>query len=836
MITRFLTRTLAVTLAGLGLTFGQTGRNDNQPESAPPISGLAELKEFDKTLREFTPKVMKATVSLRAARGGGSGSGVIVNEKGLILTAAHVTDVMKTGVIVIFPDGKRVKGKVLGADYDRDAAMVQITEEGKYPFVALGKSKGLRRNDWAIALGHAGGFDALRTPPVRLGRVLRSGRFLETDAAVVGGDSGGPLFDGEGKLIGIHSNIGASLSQNRHVPIQVYVDQWDDLLAGENSGSRFANQSGKRAVLGVQLDRSDDGKGILIQGVSNGSPAQKAGLKAGDRIVKFNGKKVDTREDLIKETGKLKAGKKVKLSYLRGDKTKEVEVKLVNAEDLNTGSDSSDEMPVNADDDKEAAKARLKKMLQKAMNGGGELQLNAEDLKALGGMEGLREAAKELASEGKGKTGKDKPEKQGKEEKKDAKAKMEPLKGKAREEMMEKLVERAIKQNGRLGLTEEEAKLMGGRKKLLEDLQKRMMQMKPEDLRKLMPQGPPPGGADVNFEAMMNALRPVTSKSKSSTVSVMAGDKKACLGTVVRKDGWIITKNTEIGEGKVSVQVDGKSRPAEVVKRFPLRDLALLKVDPEGLKPVRWLKGQPSLGQIVSAPSFDGNPLGVGLVSVMPRALGKAGFLGVFLEDANRGVKIARLVEKGAAEAAGLKQGDVIFEIDGTTVKASSDLSGLIRGRTAGTDVKLKVSRGDKTMDFKATLLGRPANPTSGRLERMNQMSGRMSERRGGFPEVLQHDIPMDPSECGGPLVELNGTCLGINVSRSGRIRTYAIPASDVQAMLKTVSAPAAPAKPEAVTLNRKEINELRKLVGDIESDLSKLKEKLKKLESAQSK
>lgn len=826
----FFTRTLAVSLAGLGLAFAQANRNDNQPDSAPPISGLAELKEFDKALRAFTPKVMKATVSLLAKRGGGSGSGVIVSEDGLILTAAHVTDVMKSGVIVIFPDGKRVDGKVLGANYDRDAAMVQITEKAKYPYVMIGKSKGLRLNDWAIALGHAGGFDAGRTPPVRLGRVLRLGSFLETDAAVVGGDSGGPLFNGKGELIGIHSNIGASLSQNRHVPVQVYREQWDDLLAGKNSGSRFASQSSKRAVLGVQLNRADDDEeGVLIQGVTNGSPAEKAGLKAGDRIVKINGKKVDNRQELAAVTAKLKPGRKIKLSYLRGDKTTEVEVKLVSADELNTRTENEDETPVKDDgkkkeDKKEAAETRFRKMIKDAMNGGGELNLNAQDLEDLGGMEGLRELAKEFAAKRDGQV-KEKKEKDDAKEK--AGEEMEPIKGEAREEMLQKLLERAIKQNGRLGLTEEEAKLLGGRRKVLEEMRKRMSQMKPEEFQKLMPSYAP----DVNFQAMMDALRPVTSKSKSSTVSVMVDDKKVCLGTVVNKDGWIITKSTEIGEGKVMVQVDGRGRDAKVVKRFPARDLALLKVDPAGLKPVRWIKGQPSLGQIVSGPSFNGEPLGVGLVSVEPRALGKAGFLGVFLEDSDDGVVIARLVEKGAAEKAGLKQGDRIVEIDGKAVKVSNDLSALVRDRLAGTEIKIKVARDEKEQDFKATLLGRPANQSSPRLERMDQMSGRLSERRDGFPEILQHDIPIDPSECGGPLVDLNGTCLGINVSRSGRIRTYAIPASDLQTILNSVAKPEPPVSD--VTMSRDEINELRKLVGAIESDLSKLKAKLKKFETA---
>ena len=208
-------------------------------ELAPNVKNFKELQKLDRQIVDMSKRAQPATVCLVSMDGRGSGSGVVVSEDGLILTAAHVTSSMPNGVIVIFPDGTRKAGEILGADYDRDASMVQITDEGKYPFVSTGQSNGLQRNQWTVALGHSGGFDPTRKPPVRLGRVLANTDFVVTDTAVVGGDSGGPLFDVEGRVIGIHSNIGMTLSENRHVPIEVYLSQWEKLKGGKTSGRRF---------------------------------------------------------------------------------------------------------------------------------------------------------------------------------------------------------------------------------------------------------------------------------------------------------------------------------------------------------------------------------------------------------------------------------------------------------------------------------------------------------------------------------------------------------------------------------------------------------------------
>ena len=186
-------------------------------------------------------KVLPATISLFSTKSGASGSGVVVSKDGLILTAGHVVR-GSDEMTVVFPNGKQATGKVLGANYTRDTAMVQIMDPKPtfgWPHAGIGKSQKLASGDLVIALGHAGGYDPVRTPPVRFGRVIAQGQdhFLNTDCTLIGGDSGGPLFDLNGSVVGIHSSIGDSLSSNNHAGITGVLQDWEKLKKGETWGS-----------------------------------------------------------------------------------------------------------------------------------------------------------------------------------------------------------------------------------------------------------------------------------------------------------------------------------------------------------------------------------------------------------------------------------------------------------------------------------------------------------------------------------------------------------------------------------------------------------------------
>ncbi len=228
---------ILVALLALGSVFCR-------PAQANDATTAAVLKRIEAKSRAVAARVVGATVGILNLSLGGygrvaAGSGVVVSEDGLILTAGHVIGQPGCDLTVIFSDGRRAAAKSLGANYARDSGLAAFVMAGKWPHVEMGHSDDIQPGAWCMALGHPGGIQQGRTPPLRLGRVLNSGkdaRFLVSDATVIFGDSGGPLFDLDGRVIGIHSNIGMNVNQNRHVPIDAFREQWNDLLAGKVFG------------------------------------------------------------------------------------------------------------------------------------------------------------------------------------------------------------------------------------------------------------------------------------------------------------------------------------------------------------------------------------------------------------------------------------------------------------------------------------------------------------------------------------------------------------------------------------------------------------------------
>lgn len=800
---------LVATAAPLTAKSAANSQQDKPEESAPLILDTKTLRQLDREIILLAENASPATVSLVSIGGHGAGSGVVVSPEGLILTAGHVLAAMSDEIIVMFPDGRRAKAKPLGADFDRDAGMVRITEPGEYPYVRMADSKPLLLNEWCVALGHPGGFDPMRTPPLRLGRVIRNGGFLITDCAVVGGDSGGPLFDTDGRVVGIHSNIGMSLSQNRHVPIAVYHDKWNDLLAGKRTGTRFASVPGQakkkidpdRLVLGVKFEKESK-KGIVIGEVMKNSPAAKAGLKSGDVIFKAAGKKITTFDQFQKAIGDRKADSKIPLKFRRDGKAKRVKVTLVRHGDL----------------------AGVKK----------QPKTKGKDAK--------KPTEKPEAKSSK----KTEPKIESKPE---SKAKPKSKKSSSDAELdayLDKMFKDA-KPNSelKLELTPEKIEKFGGMKHFQERLQAKLKQLDPKLLKGRL-SGIPSAGPDDFFLSSLKALEPVTKKSAGSTVTVLADGEPVTLGTVVDNRGHILTKDTETSEGTVSMLIGKDKRPATLIRRFPAYDLALFKTSPAGLRPVRWFKapkGAP-LGSLLTAPDPDAKPLGIGVLSVKTRSLGNIGFLGVQSgetekgtqdDKAEKGVLVVEVVKDSPAAKAGLKKGDVIITIDGKSVANGIELAEAIRGNKVDQTIAVGYLRDGKKRTAKAKLVSRPVRAMPERLRKMNQKSGPMSEKQGGFPKALQHDIPLKPTQCGGPLLDLEGRCIGVNVSRAGRVKTYAIPASEIGKLLAQADKAPAQAKNkpanQAPPKNVQGISEVRKSIEQIRRSIDQIDQRLKQLE-----
>jgi len=293
--------------------------HDHTPQS------IEALRTLQDQFAAVADKGLACTVAVRI--GGGNGSGVIISEDGYVLTAAHVSGAAGRDVTVILHDGRRLKGKTLGAHVGVDAGMIKVETDKPLPFAELGDSDAVKVGDWCLTTGHPGGYQAARGAPVRVGRVLvKRSAALVTDCALVGGDSGGPLFDLEGRVIGIHSRIGGSLQSNIHVPAEQFRRNSERLKAGDVWGSRGGGPRPGGPFLGV--GPADADAPARIGRIIENSSADRAGLQVGDVIRRFDGKKVKDFESLVGLIRQRKAGDAVKLVIERDGKRQTLDVTL----------------------------------------------------------------------------------------------------------------------------------------------------------------------------------------------------------------------------------------------------------------------------------------------------------------------------------------------------------------------------------------------------------------------------------------------------------------------------------------------------------------------------
>ena len=285
------------------------------PFEFPPGSPFEEMfKEYN------TPQERKAT-SL--------GSGFIIDKKGLVMTNNHVVDSAEN-IFVRVNGGKEYNAKVIGADPLSDVAVLEIISEENFIPVKFGDSDKARIGDWVVAIGNPFGLGGTVTAGIISARnreigLSRYEDYIQTDASINQGNSGGPLFNLEGDVIGINTAIlspsGGSSGIGFAIPSNSAKRVIDQLIEfGET----------KRGWLGVRIqevskeiaevEKLDKPKGALVASVAEGSPSDKAGIKAGDIILEFDGKKVDTMKTLPKIVAKTNVGKSVIVKVWRNKK------------------------------------------------------------------------------------------------------------------------------------------------------------------------------------------------------------------------------------------------------------------------------------------------------------------------------------------------------------------------------------------------------------------------------------------------------------------------------------------------------------------------------------
>nr|MCH9753172.1 trypsin-like peptidase domain-containing protein [Alphaproteobacteria bacterium] len=299
-----------------------------------------ELTDRERFLEQFGEQfgLIPREEAPRPREGFGQGSGFFISSEGHIVTNNHVVD-NAVEIEVTTDDGSVLEAEIVGVDAETDLAVLKVVTPGPHPYVEFGTSKELRRGDWVVAVGSPLGFSGTATAGIvsavgEPGDIRRSQSYtdyLQIDAAINRGNSGGPTFDMNGRVVGVNtwiaSTTGGSIGLGFAIPSEL-VDQVATTLINEGKVSR--------GWLGVTIgnvseDMADavglkDNRGAIVSSVTEDSPADASGLERGDIIVKVNGRQVDDATTTTRMVGALAVGSKNKFEIYRDGKRRVIDV------------------------------------------------------------------------------------------------------------------------------------------------------------------------------------------------------------------------------------------------------------------------------------------------------------------------------------------------------------------------------------------------------------------------------------------------------------------------------------------------------------------------------
>jgi len=285
----------------------------------------------------------------------------------------------------------------------------------------------------------------------------------------------------------------------------------------------------------------------------------------------------------------------------------------------------------------------------------------------------------------------------------------------------------------------------------------------------------------LNGLQVQKAFSEMSELALKSSVKLMRNDKVLAHGTLVDSRGFVVSKASDCIGARSLVTNEGLSFPVKVRKRHEGCDLVLLEIlndrsdwpfvefsDENNSITSRWaISASPDLSEIR-----------IGVFGATSRKIGReGGVMGVVLDEKSEelnGVLVAEVIPHSAADRAGLKTGDRILKVDQRSVKMAQQVNQAMQKKDPGDLILLEISRGQKKSDMRVTLGHRSV--TFDLFNRNILMSGPISKRRDNFPIILQHDIPLEYNHMGGPVFNLDGECVGINIARVDRVTNYAIP------------------------------------------------------------
>ncbi len=294
-----------------------------------------------------------------------------------------------------------------------------------------------------------------------------------------------------------------------------------------------------------------------------------------------------------------------------------------------------------------------------------------------------------------------------------------------------------------------------------------------------------------NHETVRQAFRSLVVRAKPSCVRVFAagGSEDVALGAIVRADGLILTKASEVTSQPEVLLDDGRFLPGEVIGVNRRHDLMLLKVKAQGLPPIEFRQqGIPALGSLLATPGRGDEPLAIGVVSGGRQTVPPTpGVLGLVVHRHRAGPQVTQVMPESVAERAGVQVGDLITHLDGQPIASCRALVEAVRSFPPGRAFRIHLARDERPVKVTATLVANPrVDPLAGvgrALPRGEQLA--LSNRRGSFPEVFVHDTMLRPRDCGGPVLDLEGRAVGVNIARTDRTTSYAVPAATVLKVLE---------------------------------------------------
>lgn len=685
--------------------------------------------ELDRTIRKLSPDLIASTVAVLLD--GGSGSGVIVSPDGLVITAAHVTMEPDKQMTVLLADGRELPAVSLGVDHGTDGALLKINSPGPFPFRPYVETKTYKVDDWALAVGHPGGPIVGRPSPVRLGRITEAGTksgfsdAITTTATVISGDSGGPLFNLKGEVIGINSNISSSWRVNKHVPLPCIVEKWDALLAGESFG-----RSGQ-----FQEDHDNPFD----------EPYQALRDRFEEALPKFAGKDPEAADLLSRP--RLLSPHAMQALLERWEPNPEAAQSPQYGLILDLASSPATLSGVV--EGSPAAKAGLSKGSSILTVNGGPIS-NAIAL------------ARKLA------------------------------------------------QGGEITLTNQEGSSFTLKPSTVPQ-RKHFPQPVAGVIDMIVTDTPDnsPDSTRLSQRKFLASLEDYQEHFSNSVLPIKDDDgRNLALATVIHESGQLLTKASEVEnvDNLVAIFQD-QEFPVEIIGIDEDTDLALIRVRAPGLVPVDWEAGDPQVGQLVISPL--GNSLLAGIITQPSRSAPKRGFelnysseepsayLGVSLSPESLTPVIETIDLGSPADKIGLLEGDEIIAIDGQKVTEVEQVPEIVGDKSIGDKVSLTVKRGDEEITFRPILDERPADlaeafdqKSSRRDEQLSSLSargGKLSKRKTGFPFSIYHDQFLKPRHAGSPLVNLDGKVIGINIARAMRHRSLAIPALEIDEIVKRI-------------------------------------------------